>query len=380
MQLTVSDIIYLMEEIAPLRLSEKWDNSGLQVGQKDRPVRKILIALDPLFEVVDYACKNDFDLLITHHPLIFTPLKSIDPSNPTGAIINKAIIHQLCIFAAHTNLDSVKGGLNDILADKIGLYNLTVLGSTIDQENCKLVIYVPIEYEDVVLRTLFEDTVENRAGKIGEYTCCSFRGLGKGTFKPGFAAKPFSGKYNEINQVQEVRIETVVQKNNLNSVLSHVRKKHPYETMAYDVYPLVSNDFDQINSHGIGRIGNIEEKTTLFGFAEKIKTKLALKTLKLAGRLDLPVTKAAICTGSGSGLMDSFFQSEAQVYVSGDFRYHDARSVEDEDRGLIDIGHFASEQPVVSLLAERLDMILSKTGIDVVIEKSRIEKDPFMLL
>jgi dinuclear metal center YbgI/SA1388 family protein len=380
MQATVADIIHAMEGIAPSRLAEKWDNSGLQVGQKDRPVKKILIALDPLLEVVHYACTNDFDLLITHHPLIFTPLTSINLSDPVGSIINKAILHKLSIFAAHTNLDSVKGGLNDVLANKIGLYNLKVLGNIIDQERCKLVIYVPVEYEDIVLGSLFEHAVENKAGKIGEYACCSFRGFGKGTFKPGSAAKPFIGKRDEINHIPEVRIETVVMKNHLNTVIEHVKKKHPYETMAYDVYPLSLHDIDGVNSQGIGRIGDLKENTTLADLAKEIKKKLALKTVKIAGRPDLSITKAALCTGSGSGLMDSFFSSQAQVYISGDFRYHDARSAEDNDRGLIDIGHFASEYPVVELLAKRLYKALSKAGIDVTIEKSSIEKDPFMIM
>lgn len=379
MQPTVSDIIKAMEEIAPLRLAENWDNSGLQVGQKKWPATKILTALDPISEVVDYACRNDFDLLITHHPLIFKPLKSIDTSDPAGSIINRAILHQLSIFSAHTNLDSVKDGLNDMLADKIGLYNLKTLGSVIGNENCKLVIYAPVEYEDNVLNSLFEDTIENRAGKIGGYTCCSFRGHGKGTFKPGSGAKPFAGKYNEINHVEEVRIETVVHKSDLDSVLKNVRKKHPYETMAYDVYPIASYDIDQTDCHGIGRIGDIKEKTTLAGFAEKIKKKLLLNNLKIAGRRDLPVSKAAICTGSGSGLMDDFFASEAQVYISGDFSYHDARSAESRDRGLIDIGHFASEHIFVDFLAEKLDTVLSKNGINAMIKKSRIEKDPFTI-
>ena len=372
MTVTVADIINLMEIIAPSFLAEKWDNAGLQVGQRDWPVRTIWVALDPLPEVVAAACKKDADLLITHHPLIFQPLKSIDFKTPVGSVVHMAIMHRMAVYASHTNLDNAKDGLNDILASLIGLQNLNALEKAGESENYKLVVYVPVEYERKFLDSIFK----TNAGKIGTYKCCSFRNRGTGTFRPGPLANQFAGKTDEISNVDEIRIETVARKNDLVDVIEHLRKNHPYETMAYDVYPLLTVGERQ----GIGRVGVLAENVDLASFALGIKEKLGLKYVKVAGKPDLAINKVAICTGSGSGLMDKFFSSGAQVYVSGDLRYHDARAVEAAGLGLIDIGHFASEHLIVDALATRLRKILSERGVDINVEACELENDPFVIL
>ena len=369
---TIADIINAMETIAPTWLAEEWDNVGLQVGQKDWTVRTIWVALDPARDVVIDACQNDVDLLITHHPLIFSPLKSINFNTPVGSIIEMAVRHKTAIFSAHTNLDNTADGLNDLLARRIGLENLKVLGKAKEIENYKMVVYVPVEHEKKVLNSFFE----TNAGEIGSYTCCSFRSKGKGTYRPESTAKPVTGKIGEISHADEIRIESVVQKNDLKGVIEHVRKSHPYETMAYDVYPLLAAE----NTQGIGRVGDLDESTDLISFALSIKEKLGLNYVKVAGKPELHVKKAAVCTGSGSSLMNDFYSSGAQVYISGDLRYHDARAVEEANLGLIDIGHFASEHLIVEVLADRLKKVLSETGIDVKIEAYGLENDPFMVL
>ncbi len=244
MEATIADIIKAMEIIAPSWLAEEWDNVGLQIGKNNWPVRTIWIALDPTPQVVDDASRNGVDLLITHHPLIFQPLRSIQLESPEGSIIQTALQAQMAIFSAHTNFDNVNHGLNDALARRIGLEDLKILRKSGKAETYKLVVYVPVGYEKDILGALFE----TNAGKIGSYTCCSFRSKGKGTFKPDTSSKPFSGKIGEISHVDEVRIETFVRKNDLNRIVEYVRKHHPYETMAYDIYPLLSAE----NIHGTG--------------------------------------------------------------------------------------------------------------------------------
>jgi len=372
MEPKIFDIIKAMEIIAPIWLAEEWDNVGLQVGQKDWPVRTIWIALDPGADVVNDACRNNVDLLITHHPLIFHPLRSINLNTSVGSIIQKAIRHNMAIFSAHTNLDNATDGLNDVLARRIGIKNLKVLGKGSATKKYKLVVYVPVVYEQQVLNSLFE----TKAGEIGSYTCCSFRNKGKGTFRPGSSSKPFAGKVGEITHADELRIETVVRKSDLNSVIEHISKKHPYDTMAYDIYPLVKDEERQ----GSGRIGNLGKSTELLSFALSIKEKLGLNSVKVAGNPDLAVNTVAVCTGSGSSLMKDFISSGAQVYISGDLRYHDARDVEAATLGLIDIGHFASEHLIVDVLAGRLKKVLSKEGIDVKVEAYGLENDPFVVL
>jgi dinuclear metal center YbgI/SA1388 family protein len=276
MTATVADIIKVMETMAPLRLAEEWDNVGLQVGQLDWPVRSIWVALDPLYDVVDGACRNGVDLLITHHPLIFKPLRCINFDTPVGSVIQAAAGHKLAIFAAHTNFDSAADGINDLLAFRVGLADLKVL-------------------------------------KRGD---------------------------------------------------------HPCEDSATD----------DLQKQGLGRVGELEETMELLPLALSIKKKLGLKNIKIAGKPDLPVRRVAVCSGSGSGLMKDFFSSGAQVFISGDLRYHDAREVEALNLGIIDMGHFASEYLAIEVLAKRLDKILTADGKDVKVEACRLENDPFLVL
>ena len=372
MKTTIADIIEIMELYAPSRLAEEWDNVGLQIGDKNWPVQKIRIALDPTPDVVKDATRNGVDLLITHHPLMFRPLKSINFSKPLGSIIQMASQHRMAIFSAHTNLDNVRDGLNDVLAHRIGLRNLKVLGHAKREEMFKLVVYVPVAYEQDVMSLFFE----TKAGDIGSYSCCSFRSKGKGTFKPGPLSKPLIGKVGQVSHTDEVRIETVVRKNDLIGVIEQLRKNHPYETMAYDVYPLLTSE----DTQGSGRIGKLDKNMNLTSFAASIKKELGLDYIKIAGNPNLIIKTVAVCSGSGSSFVNRFVTSGAQVYVSGDLGYHDARTVEAENLGLIDIGHFASEHLIVNVLANRLDKILSETGVDVKIEAYKLEKEPFMVL
>lgn len=374
MKATVRNIIEAMQTIAPSCLAEEWDNVGLQVGNKDWAVKKIWIALDPLPEVVEAACSKGVDLLITHHPLLFKPLKSIDLSTTTGSIINTALCNGMAIFSAHTNLDKVKGGINDILADIIGLKNLKVLSKPVLTKKIKLVIYIPTGYEDQILKALFKSA----AGKIGNYTCCTFRNKGEGTFRPGSESKPYAGKIGEISHQDESRIEVVVEKDNLKYVVENIRKNHPYETMAYDVYPLFVSEYEA--SDGLGRTGETDKEVSLLSLAKNIKQKIGLKYIKIAGHSDLKINNVALCSGSGSSLLGDFFESRADVYISGDLGYHNARDVEAAGKGLIDIGHFASEHIFITYLAEKLGNILTETGFDIEIEACDIETDPFMIL
>lgn len=276
MRANISDIIKLLEDIAPSRFAEEWDNVGLQLGKKDWPVRTVWVALDPLPEVVTAACREKVDLLITHHPLIFRPLRSLDFDTPLGAVCQRAIENRLGILSAHTNLDAAADGINDVLASKIGLKNVKVLGDEIS---------------------------------------------------------------DEVNPLLPVR-----------------------------------------SGLGLGRIGELEDPLAFGAFAISVKEKLGLSHAKVTGPLDLIVSKAAVCSGSGSGLLGHFFSSDAQAYVSGDLRYHDARDAEAQNLGLIDIGHFASEQIILEVLTEQLQVRSTKAGMDVTIKVCRLEKDPFVII
>lgn len=273
MAATVSDIIQVLEGIAPLKLAEDWDNVGLQIGHTDQLVHHIWISLDPSLEVVTEACENKVDLLITHHPLFFSPVKTLDLKTPVGAIVEKAIRCNLSIYSSHTNLDSVEGGLNDMLADIIGLSHRSVL--------------LPSEAIDTV----------------------------------------------------------------------------PAEI-----------------KHGLGRIGDLALKTDLASFAQHLRSVLNLNSIRIVGAPDFPVSRVAICTGSGSSLMKTVVKSGADVFVTGDIKYHDAKTAQEDDIRLIDIGHFNSEHIMVKALTDKMIEIIKELRWPIKIAPCIIEKDPFMVL
>ncbi len=368
----VSDIINIIEQLYPLSLSEKWDNSGLQTGSKKKDVHNILIALDPLMSVVK-SCKTlDIDLLITHHPLLMEQLKVIDYNTSAGSVIKMAASLDLSIYSAHTNVDKGSGGLNDIFGQKIGLKDMKPL---IPSENrrAKFVVYVPIQFEKKVLSAIFS----TNGVEIENYSNCTFRNRGVGTYKPNLSAKPFQGSAGKIEHADEIRIEVLVNLDDLNYLIDEIKKVHPYEVIAYDVYLLLLSGN---GSHGIGRIGNLEEKTDFNTFARIIKEKFGLSHIKISGDPKMPVFSVVVCTGSGSSLTKDFIKSEADVYISGDIKYHDAQNILENRAGVIDIGHFNSEQFFIEHLSQKLNEIVIKSGFKVNIIPCNTEKDPFTIV
>jgi dinuclear metal center YbgI/SA1388 family protein len=369
---TVAHIVRILDRLAPPRLAESWDNVGLQLGGPDWPVKKVWTALDPLPEVVAKACENEVDVLVTHHPLFFKPIKRIDCGKPLGRIVEMALSRRLAILSAHTNLDSVQGGVNDVLAGRMGLSDLRALAGPVDADMVKLVVFVPSSHVRVILDTLYASD----AGRMGNYRCCTFRCDGVGTFLPEGGAVPAVGKPGSLSEVQESRIEIIVARGDLPTVVDAVKKVHPYETMAYDVYPLTVRD-DQT---GLGRVGRLLSPMPLDAFSARLKAALNLSTVKVVGRPDLAVETVAVCSGSGSSLMAAAIASGAQAYVSGDLGYHTARDAQQAGIGLIDIGHFGSEHLVVDVLATAIRDAIKASGLTATVEAANTETDPFHYL
>jgi len=367
----LKDIAAIMETIAPRSLAEEWDNVGLQVGKYDWPVTKIWVALEATDALVSAACSEGVSLLVTHHPLIFSPLKRVDLGEYVGRIIQAAVEKRLAIFCAHTNLDSAPGGVNDVLAEKIGLRDTAVLKPVTEgvANWCKVVVFVPAGHEKRILDALFE----SGAGEMENYTQVSFRSRGLGTFRPGPGATPFEGRVGEMTESDEYRIEVLVATKNVSGVISTLRRVHPYEEMAYDVYTTGL----QNQTAGLGRIGNLAREMTLTEFAEHTRERLGLSQVKVAGDPALPVSRAVVCSGSGRSLLGNFLASDAHVYVSGDLGYHDGRRVEAKGRSLIDVGHFASEQLIVEGLAMQLKHALAQKGYPMEVKGWDEERDCF---
>jgi dinuclear metal center YbgI/SA1388 family protein len=369
----VSDFVTALNTMAPAVLSEPWDNVGMQIGHHAHPVHRVWVALDPLAGVVEAACEDNADLLVCHHPLTIKGIRKIDLATDYGRIVRTCCRNGLTIVCAHTNLDAASGGLNDLWASQLGISVTRVLGSPVESKTYKLVVFVPLSAEISFLETFRQI---QGAGRIGDYDMCTFRTMGIGTFRPGAQGKPHIGNIGEFNQVKEARLETVVAAEAVDSVLAACRKAHPYETMAYDLYPLKPVKTDQ----GIGRVGKLPQPVTLMELARLIKNRMALSHVRAVGRSDLVVDEVALCTGSGAGLLPAFFASSAQVFVSGDLRYHDARDIEQRQRGCIDVGHFASEHIVVAHLTEWLKKWCRQHDWPVSVQAAEMEKDPFFLV
>lgn len=370
MNATVEHIINIMEELAPPSLAEKWDNAGLQVGRRDWPAETVWVALDPLPEVVGKACREKVNLLITHHPLFFHPLKTIDFATPRGKIIRQAAQNRLAIYAAHTNFDSVSGGLNDMLARRIGLKNLRPLIAGHVEAAYKLVVYTPVEHE----QKLWEILIDSGGGFSGGSQVRPFSVVGKGIHVSESVLGENRERNGGLNKVAQVRIESMVPAPDLTSLLGRLRSCLPPESMAYDLYPLARQD----SPLGIGRWGELSAATKLESLALDVKDKLGLASIRFVGRPETTVEKVAICTGSGGSLMGNFLASPADAYVTGDLRYHEARDAQAAGRGVIDIGHFASEHIMVPELTGTLRDIVSARGIEANILACTFESDPFI--
>lgn len=271
----VSDLIEILESLAPVRLAAKWDNVGLQVGDCGWKVRQVHIALDPLPSVVATACSQGADALITHHPLIFQALQRVDFDTPVGAVIKDAAAHKLSVISVHTNLDSARDGLNDLLARRLGL------------ERCSVLVPAPIE-------------------------------CGHGDGQTGVG-------------------------------------------------------------EGFGRVGQLQRPSNLKQLIPMVKERMQVASLRVVGTPDMAVDRVAICSGSGGGLLQAFLESDAQVYITGDLKYHDARTIESAGRGALDIGHFASEHIVVPWLARRLTSVMAQQDFAVEVNACLLENDPFIV-
>lgn len=372
MAATVAQFVRIIDHLAPVRLAESWDNVGLQIGSRNWPVKKVWTALDPLPEVVARACENDVDLLVTHHPLFFKPLAHIDCDSPLGGIAEMALSRQLAIVSAHTNLDSVPGGVNDVLAGRMGLQNVRVLADPTATDMCKLAVFVPSNHVKTILETLFAMD----AGRMDNYSCCSFRCEGVGTFKPGADASPAIGKTGILTEVKENRIEILVANADLSAVVDALKKVHPYESMAYDVYPLTVRD----HQAGLGRVGTLEAPLPLKALSVKLKVALNLPAVKMVGQTDMQVKTVAVCSGSGARLLAKAISAGAQAYVSGDLGYHSAREAQQAGIGLIDVGHFGSEHLIVGVLAAFIRNAIAAAGISATVEAVDTETDPFRYL
>lgn len=362
-------IFQLMEKWAPKHLAYDWDNVGLQVGSYEQKVSKVMVTLDVLESVVDEAIRNEVNVIIAHHPLLFKSLKNININTPKGRVLNKLMKHDISVYAAHTNLDVAQGGVNDILADKLDLLNRKNLVETEVEQLYKIAVYVPKTHLDAVKEGL---SLAN-AGYIGDYSHCTFQTSGQGTFKPLEGSDPFIGMENELTYVEEVKVETIVKASDLNKAKQKIYEKHPYEEPAIDIYPLKNIG----EKYGIGRIGYLPEALTLENMAKELKTLYNANNVRVTGDLNQVVKKVAILGGSGEKFISNAKHSGADVYITGDITFHAAQDAEEMGLSVIDAGHYI-EHTMKEETATYLNDQLENAPIEIIVSKTNT--DPFQTI
>ena len=364
----LKEIITFLDEFAPPFYKEDWDNIGLQVGQRDKVIEKIYLALTPSSDVIERAILAKANLIITHHPFIFKGIKSITDKDSLGKAIFQLIKNDVGLFSMHTNFDVTFGGVNDILADYLEVTDLEVLEKTYTEKIYKLVVYVPENYLEKVQEALFQ----NGAGNIGEYSECAFISKGKGSFKPSEKATPFiSSGIGQRHYENEIRLECIVPSSKWQEVKEALLATHPYESVAYDLFL----EEDKAYDYGIGRVGNLETPMLFNDYITLIKKKLKLDRVKAVGDNRL-VRRIAFCGGSGSSLLTQAKKMNADCYVTGDLKYHDGQLAKEIGLNLVDITHFSSEK--IAMI--ELKKLLENKFDDLLIEIDTEEKDFFYFI
>ncbi len=364
--MNVHAVTHLIEAEAPLVLKESYDNVGLLIGNSGMEVQGVLITIDITEAVIDEAIAGNFNLIISHHPLIFGGLKKITGSNDVQRCVIKAIKNDIAIYAAHTNIDNVLNGVSGRMADKLGLINKQVL---IPKNGMllKIVTFVPQLHAYGLREALFAAG----AGTIGNYDACSFNSEGLGTFRAGNLAHPFVGEIGEFHSEKELRIEVIFPFFIKDKVLEALLLSHPYEEPVYDIYP-IQNEW---NGVGMGVIAELPEAENELEFLRKIKTVFSVDVIRHTKLLNRKIKKVALCGGSGSSLLAQALEAKADIFISGDFKYHEFFDA--ENRIIIaDIGHYESEQFTKDIFYE----IITKKMPTFAVQISDIKTNPINYL
>ncbi|TDT51082.1 Nif3-like dinuclear metal center hexameric protein [Fonticella tunisiensis] len=366
MSVRCSDIIRHLESNFPPNFAEDYDNVGLILGDEDKHINRILLSLDINDGVIEEAINLKIDMIVSHHPIIFRPIKRILAKDPISSMAIKLIKSDINVYALHTNFDNAGAGMNDILAEMLELDNVSPLTHDHNIKLYKLVVFVPVSHHGAVLEAM----LEAGAGHIGNYSHCSFNIEGKGTFKPLPGTSPFIGSIGEVEKVDEVRIETVADEYNYKKVIERMLKAHPYEEVAYDIYPLKNTIVN-----GAGRTGYLKEAMAFKDFCQYLKHKLGITHIKAGGDLNKAVKKVGIVGGSGAGFIKDAIKSNCDVFITGDVKHHEALDAINSGLCIIDAGHHSTEVVALPYIAKYIEEI---NGVECII--SKVYTNPFSII
>ena len=374
----VGDWLALLHALYPPGDAESWDNVGLQVGDPDAGTDAVLICLDVTPATLAEAIDLGAGLVVAHHPLLFRPLERLTPDTASGRVALQAARAGIAVAAAHTNLDVAPDGTTARIMDVLGIEGAVPMQPSRDpghQGTFKFVVFVPRDATQDVLAAAFAAG----AGRIGEYDECSFRVAGTGTFRPSADANPAVGEHEQRNDVEEDRVEFVVEARAWGAVMDAVIATHPYEEVALDVYPVLSRprrDAPTVRK-GLGLFGLMPEPMTLADAAGRLREGLPSPHLRIAGDPQRMIQRVAACGGAGDSLIGSALNFLADVYITGDLRHHVTLDAMTQGLALIDAGHYATEMPAMTTLLERLREGAAERGLAARLLASSVSTDPW---
>lgn len=342
----VKELVRAMETLAPTHLKEDWDNVGLQIGGPEDQVQHVLLALTPSEKVVEEAIERGCDMIITHHPFIFKGVKTLRTDTVIGRMSQACIKHDIALYCAHTNLDIAQGGVNDVLAARLGLEHIRGLQKTAETPRYKVVVFVPTSHVESVKAAMFQAG----AGAQGDYESCAWSVVGSGQFVPKMGANPYLGEIGKVETVEEARLEVLVDRIHLHAVIEAMCCAHPYEEVAYDVF---ANE-GSVSRAYLGRVGDLPVPMRMADWLSDVKQALNIPVVSVAGDTERMVKTVALCGGSACDLLGDAKYAGADVYVTGDMKYHDAQRAVEMDMAMVDVSHYGGERPVLVALQSYL--------------------------
>ncbi|GBG95025.1 Nif3-like dinuclear metal center hexameric protein [Ligilactobacillus salitolerans] len=369
---TVKDIVSKFENFAPQQLAEKGDPVGLQLGDLNHPVHKMLVTLDVRPETVQEAIAKQVDFIFAHHPMMFHPIHSFDLSSPQNQMYAELIKHNITVYAAHTNLDNANGGMNDWLAECLGLVDCEPLLGPQAEKIYKLAVFVP----ETAAKRLRTGLAHAGAGQVGNYSSCSFSQAGTGRFLPEQDAQPYIGTTGRLEEAAEEKVEVIFPARKKAQVLSAMYANHPYEQIVFDLYPIEGMG----DSYGMGRVGQLEKPQTLSDFIELCKNALKIPALRVVtDDLEQTVQRVALLGGSGAKFYPDAITKKADVYVTGDVSYHTAHDMLANKLNVIDPGHHF-EWVCQPRLQELFTRWAKEEDWQLTVMATELNTDPFMFV
>lgn len=350
---TVKAILEKLDERFPFDIAAEWDNVGLLTGHSRAGVSKVLVTLDVVSRVVELAIESGVDLIVSHHPPFLNPMKKVNDSTPEGELVLRLCEERISLISAHTNADLSPEGVSTWLARRLGASSVYPLKEVGEERKFKLVVFTPKDSVDKVLNAAFSAG----AGVIGNYSRCSFRSPGTGTFYPEEKASPKVGVKGVFQEVDEERVEVVVPGSVLQDVISRVREAHPYEEAAIDVYPLE----DGVFKGWLGVRFDVDPPEKLRDFLEKTLRWVNPINLRYAGDLDRRIGKVAVLAGSGGNFVNEIVKTDVDLFVSGDLKHHQVHALVEAGKAVVDLGHYDSEKYFVQEVGDFLEEEFGET-------------------